>query len=79
MEYKITVTKRAPRLEFNQEYAEYQKRSQYTGYNVSYPEKYENYDVLEVVLTEHQFAEVKRAVLENFAEGEYDERIQNAK
>lgn len=68
MEYKVVVTKRAPRPEFNQEYAEYQKRTQYSGYNNPYPEKYDNLDVLEVVLTEHQFNEVKRAVLENFAE-----------
>ena len=63
MEYKIIVTKRAPRPEFNQEYANYTKRSQYT--NTQPPEKYEVHDVMEVVLTEYQFDEVRRAVLQN--------------
>ena len=63
----MTVTKRAPRPEFNQEYAEYQKRSQYTGCGNTQPEKYEVHDVMDVVLTESQFNEVRRAVLENFA------------
>ena len=68
MEYKITVTKRAPRPEFNQEYAEYSKRSQYTGMGNQMPEKYEIHDVMDVVLTEYQFNEVRRSVLQSFGQ-----------